>query len=116
MRDLAHAVRALLRQRSTAAVAILCLSLGIGANTALFGTLDALLFRSPPGVDASDQLVRVNVGPPASARKSAPAVTYPTYLNARARGEPIAGLAASSPSLDTLDGGRRAGLHDGVIV
>lgn len=115
MRDLAHAVRALLRQRSTAAVAILCLSLGIGANTALFGTLDALLFRSPSGVDASDQLVRVNVGPPASARKSAPAVTYPTYLNARERVEPIAGLAAYSPRRVTLDGGERAELLDAVI-
>ena len=115
MRELTYAVRALVRQRSTAALAILCLSLGIGANTALFGTLDALLFRSPSGVEASDELVRVNAGSPVRARGSMPSVTYPTFLSAQERLEPVADLAAYAPRRVTLAGGERAELLDAVI-
>jgi predicted permease len=46
--DLRYALRQLKRNPSFAAVAVLSLALGIGANTAIFGLMDAVLFRTVP--------------------------------------------------------------------
>lgn len=48
MRDLAHACRQWLRTPVVTAVALTSLSLGIGANAALFGVVDALLLKTLP--------------------------------------------------------------------
>jgi putative ABC transport system permease protein len=54
--DLRLAFRGLRRSPLFAAVAILSLALGIGANTAIFTLIDQLLLRKLP-VAAPDQLV-----------------------------------------------------------
>jgi hypothetical protein len=46
----------LLKQKGTTLIAILSLALGIGANTALFSIVDALLLKRLP-VDDPDRLV-----------------------------------------------------------
>jgi predicted permease len=56
-RDIAYSVRSLLRSPGFAAIVVLSLALGIGANTAIFSLLNALLFRTLP-VAAPDQLVQ----------------------------------------------------------
>src|SRR5262249_20670432 len=48
LNDLRYAVRALLRSRVFAAMALLSLALGIGANTAIYSLMDAILVRSLP--------------------------------------------------------------------
>jgi tetrahydromethanopterin S-methyltransferase subunit F len=58
VRDLRHAVRLLARNRRFTAAAVLTLALGIGANAAIFGIVDAALFRPIPYKDA-DRLVLV---------------------------------------------------------
>jgi predicted permease len=55
-RDLRYAVRTLRRSPAFASVAVLILALGIGANTAIFGLMDALLIRSLP-VSHPEELV-----------------------------------------------------------
>lgn len=55
--DLRFAIRQLLRRPAWAATIILTLAIGIGANTAIFSLIDALLFRAPAGVTAKGLMV-----------------------------------------------------------
>ena len=55
-RDLRYGVRALLRMRGVAVMAILTLALGIGATTTMFSVVHAMLLRPPPFADP-DRLV-----------------------------------------------------------
>ena len=56
--DVAHSWRALRRSPGFAVVALITLALGIGANTAIFSVVNALLLRDLPFRDA-DRVVRV---------------------------------------------------------
>jgi predicted permease len=60
-RDMRYAVRGLRRNPGFTAVAMLTLAFGIGANTALFSVLDALMIRKLP-VDRPDDLISLAVG------------------------------------------------------
>jgi|HubBroStandDraft_6_1064221.scaffolds.fasta_scaffold02752_8 predicted permease len=57
-RDVQYAARSLRKSPGFATVAILTLALGIGANTAIFSAIDALMLRPLP-FTAADQLVRI---------------------------------------------------------
>jgi predicted permease len=57
-RDVTYGARSLRKNPGFAAVAVLTLALGIGANTAIFSAIDALMLRPLPFTD-SDQLVRI---------------------------------------------------------
>ena len=48
IQDLRHGVRGYLNTPAVAALAILTLALGIGANTAIFSVVNAVLFRPLP--------------------------------------------------------------------
>ena len=57
-RDVAYAVRSLLRTRAVALSAVVSIALGIGASTAIFAVASTLFFRPLPYSDA-DRLVIV---------------------------------------------------------
>ena len=61
--DIRHAVRQLRRTPSLTIAAILCFALGIGANTAIFSVVDAVLFRPLPFREPN-RLVLVGEGLP----------------------------------------------------
>jgi predicted permease len=88
--DLRLALRGLRRAPLFAAVAILSLALGIGANAAIFTLLDQLLLRRLP-VKSPDQLVMVyqdaaNMGSNSGSRMN----SFPLYQDLRDRAEPFA--------------------------
>jgi putative ABC transport system permease protein len=90
MIDLKCAVRALLRARAFAAMAIVTLALGIGASTAVFSVVDAVLVR-PLSFAHPEQVMWMtevaDTGSPMS-------VSWPDYLDWRARQTAFADIAA----------------------
>ena len=63
--DIRYALRQLNRSRAFAAVAILTLALGIGANTAIFSVIDSILLEPLP-FPHQDRLVQLIADPNAS--------------------------------------------------
>ncbi len=58
MQDLRYAFRGLARRPGFTAIAVVTLSLGIGATTAIFSVVQAVLLR-PLEFDRADRLVKV---------------------------------------------------------
>src|SRR3954451_13040120 len=88
--DLRFAVRGLVRSPLFAAVAILSLALGIGANTAIFTLIDQILLRKLP-VAAPDQLVMLyQQGAHNGSNMGLRMHSYPLYQDLQQRAEPLA--------------------------
>ena len=88
--DLRLAVRSLRRSPLFAAVAILSLALGIGANTAIFTLIDQILLRKLP-VKAPDELVMLyQQGAHNGSNMGSRMHSYPIYQEYQKRAEPLA--------------------------
>lgn len=96
VRDLRYAGRQILRAPAFAILAMLCLGLGIGVNTAIFGMVNGLFFRTLAVADA-DQVVSVRRA------QGVTAFSYPAYREFRARSNALSGLIATLPSESDLD-------------
>jgi len=92
LNDLRIALRGLRRSPGTAAVAVLVIGLGIGANAVVFSLLDAFLFR-PLDLAAPERLVRL-YGTQAAAGRERQNVTQATFFEWRRR---AAGPGPSGP-------------------
>jgi putative ABC transport system permease protein len=76
-RDVQYAVRTLRNAPGFASVAVLTLALGIGANTAIFGLIDALMLRQLPVRDPDQLVVLTRIqGGQSSEHFSYPQVNY----------------------------------------
>src|SRR5215813_8192266 len=90
LHDLSHAFRMLRRSPAFAASAILALALGIGANTAVFSVVYAVLLKPLP-YDRSDQLVRLSERSPEG--NDTGLVSTGTFVDVRARTRALTNVA-----------------------
>src|SRR2546426_1001129 len=114
--DLRFGARMLMKKPGFTLIAVITLALGIGANTAIFTWLKAIILQPLPGVAASDRLVMLHSVAQRSGNEAIP-VSYPDYKDYRDRNEVFSGLAAFN--LDTfnlLDGDGRPECVYGSLV
>ncbi len=110
--DLRYAARALAKNPGFAAVSILTLGLGIGASTAIFSVVDAVLLRPLPYPDPQ-QIMRVWEQAPDGHRME---FADPNFDDFRAQNHTFSALAAYSAGLSSVSGGSRPARVNVVAV
>jgi predicted permease len=93
IQDLRYGIRMLLKSPGVSIVAVLALALGIGANTAIFSSVSAFLFRPLP-VPEPDRLVRPFEM--TDDRGAAEEISYPDFVDYRDQNTVFEGMAAES--------------------
>jgi predicted permease len=91
--DLRFGARMLLKQKGVTAIAVLSLALGVGANTAIFGLLDALLLKPLP-VNRPEQLVIMNIAAPSQPGRSYSSFSYPVFREMHEKNAVFSGMFA----------------------
>ncbi|HEY6803575.1 MAG TPA: ABC transporter permease [Pyrinomonadaceae bacterium] len=108
IKDLRFAFRIFLRKPGFTLIAVLSLALGIGANTAIFSLLDAVMLKSLP-VQQPDQLVLFGNGKSGGRTDNFPdsstdLFSYQFYRTAQKRGDVFSDVAAQVSLLWTVHG------------
>jgi predicted permease len=105
--DLRYAARSFARARGFTVVALVTIALGIGATSAIFTVVNAVLLRPLPFPD-SDRLIRLFEDLPAGGRaggpRRAPALTAAEVATFRSQSRTLTDLGASIPTIRTLTG------------
>jgi predicted permease len=104
--DLRYAIRALRSQPGFAAVAILSLALGIGANVAIFSLLNSILYRMLPVHDPHELVMLTDPGSSGvstgSQTNERSLLTYEEFEQLRDQTNVFAGVFASQSAQDRL--------------
>src|SRR5215475_207486 len=88
--DLRYALRSLARHPGFALAAVATLALGVGANTAIFSVVNAVMVRPIPGLSDPGRIVWITHVDGGRARR----VSYPDVLDYRARQDLFSDVAA----------------------
>jgi predicted permease len=103
--DIRFGLRMLAKNRGFTAVAILTLAIGIGANTAIFSLIDAVMLRMLP-VQRPSELRLVGMVDPQSTGEADPEFTNPLWEQVRNRQDVFSGVFAwGSDRFDLAQGG-----------
>jgi predicted permease len=115
IQDARYGLRGLAKSPGFTAVAILTLALGIGANTAVFTLLDAILLRLLP-VHKAEQLYQVRRVSPDVPERLSGDFTNPLWENLRLRQDVFSGMAAWGNTDFNLARGGAAQSAEGIWV
>jgi putative ABC transport system permease protein len=100
--DIRYGLRMLAKSPGFSAVVILTLALGIGANTAIFSVVSAVLLQPLPFSQAA-RLVAVQGVDLRSGETGRP-LSYPDFTDLRTQSQSVEGMAAYDTSTSTLTG------------
>jgi predicted permease len=103
--DFRYSLRMLAKNSGFSAIAILTLALGVGANTAIFSVVNAVLLRPLP-FEAPDRLVQIWHTPPQASFPGIPtfSVSPANFLDWRSRSHAFEGMSAYGFGRYTLTG------------
>ena len=101
--DLGYASRALWRTPAFTIAAVLTLSLGVGANTAMFSVVQAVILRPLPFAEP-DRLVAVNETDLRSGTPRALSVSWPDFFDWRRDTQTLESMAGYHTSSFTVTG------------
>jgi len=90
IKDIRYGIRSLVKRPGFTAIAIITLALGIGANTAVFSIVNAMLFRPRP-VAEPERLLELYVG---HSQQPYQSIAYQDFLIFRDQPDVLSGLAA----------------------
>ena len=112
MKDIHYALRTMRRSPGFSILAILCLTLGIGATTAVFSWMEGILLRPFPLVVAQDRLVAIT-GQDRTGRTD---LSWPDLLDLRNNCSLVQAFIADRIAGTTLSIGARAEHAAGSVV
>ncbi|MBZ5496079.1 MAG: ABC transporter permease [Acidobacteriia bacterium] len=113
IQDLRYGWRQLWQSPGLTLAAVLCIALGIGANSATFSIANAVLWRKPM-VGEPDRLVRIFVTWSSGLKYGS--FSYPDYVDVRDRNDVFTGLVANSIMPFHLTAGDRNERIWGAVV
>jgi putative ABC transport system permease protein len=108
LQDLRYALRQLRKSPGFTAVAVLTLALGVGANTAIFSLIDAVMLRFLP-VQKPQELVELRRLDPKRGGDGTPSFTNALWEQMREKQDAFSGVFAWSP--DTFDLSQGGAVH-----
>ena len=115
LQDLRFGLRMLWRQRGSSLLAILCLTLGIGATTAVFSWIEGVLLRPYPLVADADRMFVLSGTEPGAIKGTA--VSWPDFDDFRRSSTLVESFVAEKIVGTTLSvGGDRADRAAGSVV
>jgi putative ABC transport system permease protein len=112
--DLKYALRMLLKAPAFAIIAVLTLALGIGANSAIFSVIDAVLLHPLP-FPRPNQLVAV-WSRETTDKLAKYSESVPDYVDLRDQSQTLSGLAAFTRAGAVLNGTEEARQLEGVAI
>jgi macrolide transport system ATP-binding/permease protein len=114
LHDLRYGLRQLRRSPGVSALAILCLTLGIGANAAVFSWVEGILFRPYPAVTHQDRMVAL--AGTAKGETRGTEISWPDVLDLERNCRLLDSVIVSKITSATLSIGERAETTAGSIV
>jgi putative ABC transport system permease protein len=114
IQDLQFGLRMLVKSPTFTCVSVLTLAIGIGANTAVFTVVNALLLRPIDGVAQPDRLVQI--GRQFRDKAYLSDSSYPDYLDYRSQNTVLSGLAAVAPRAFHITARRTTERVEGELV